>query len=271
MFCIECGKEIPNNSIYCHYCGFKVINNIDTPKTEVANNSTFTDNDKPIKKETVVVTPIKKHNNNINQHRNESVDTTQKFSDAKNENINQKEDTVTPAPTNTSLVNNNTVANNELLCPKCGSKNLHIMTETNTTVKTHSSGYSSGSGCLGLLLLGPFGLLCGLCGSESSSEVNIASKSIWNCQSCGHKFRSPEEIKKDIDNIESTYVCETWFLIIGLLLILLGLITNFVNTLICLAFLLGIYMVVVYVNNKPKLNALKAEYDEVVNGMNKFR
>lgn len=37
------------------------------------------------------------------------------------------------------------------ICQQCGSPNLFI----------DKAGYSAGQGCLGALLLGPFGLLCG--------------------------------------------------------------------------------------------------------------
>lgn len=33
MFCKKCGKEIPNDSIFCSYCGFKVIINTDEQTT----------------------------------------------------------------------------------------------------------------------------------------------------------------------------------------------------------------------------------------------
>ena len=55
-------------------------------------------------------------------------------------------------------------------CPKCGS----------TSIQAVKKGFSAGSGCLGTLLAGPFGLLCGFCGSNKMSSV---------CLQCGHKWK----------------------------------------------------------------------------------
>jgi uncharacterized Zn finger protein len=50
-------------------------------------------------------------------------------------------------------------------CPKCGSENVQVVTETKT------KGYSASKGCCGILLfpiIGFFGLLCGFCGMGKS-------------------------------------------------------------------------------------------------------
>lgn len=69
-------------------------------------------------------------------------------------------------------------------CPKCGSHHCVAMMETKTTKK----GYSMTKGCCGYALLGPFGFLCGACGSGEISE----SKTYWVCQTCGRKFTYDE-------------------------------------------------------------------------------
>lgn len=84
---------------------------------------------------------------------------------------------------------------NRICCPECGSRDLQYSTETNysTTVKT--KGYSGGKGCLGYLLMGPFGLLCGSCGSgKSKTTVNSTTTHAWICKNCGNKFRTKEDI-----------------------------------------------------------------------------
>jgi hypothetical protein len=62
-------------------------------------------------------------------------------------------------------------------CPKCGSDNIQGM---------HSStqkGFSDANACGGCCLLGPLGLLCGLCGSGKKEE-----KTFRMCLNCGNKF-----------------------------------------------------------------------------------
>lgn len=67
-------------------------------------------------------------------------------------------------------------------CPKCKSENCQYiaMSETNST------GFNSGNACCGLILMGPMGLLCGLCGNETKTTT----KEYWICQNCGNKFKA---------------------------------------------------------------------------------
>ena len=84
-------------------------------------------------------------------------------------------------------------------CPKCGGKRLQITTETDTHVKTSGGGYSSTKGCLGWLVLGPFGLLCGNCGSKQKTSVDTTNKTYWVCSDCGNKFRNLEDWKNELE------------------------------------------------------------------------
>ena len=54
-------------------------------------------------------------------------------------------------------------------CPKCHTTQLFAA----------KKGYGGGKGCCGLLLLGPIGLLCGLCGANTMFVT---------CMKCGHKW-----------------------------------------------------------------------------------
>lgn len=67
-------------------------------------------------------------------------------------------------------------------CPTCGSENCHIIEESETKQK----GYGVCSGICGYLLMGPIGILCGLCGM---GEGKTTRKAYWVCQGCGKKFR----------------------------------------------------------------------------------
>ena len=72
-------------------------------------------------------------------------------------------------------------------CPNCGEDNCHFMTSSKTSTK----GFSMGDACCGMLILGPMGILCGLCGIESETKT----KEFWVCDSCGSQF-SQSEVRK---------------------------------------------------------------------------
>lgn len=64
-------------------------------------------------------------------------------------------------------------------CPKCYSDNVQLHIEKD------KQGYSLGKGCCGFILLGgPLGLLCGLCGKNNV----VSEDEYWICNSCGKKF-----------------------------------------------------------------------------------
>ncbi len=77
----------------------------------------------------------------------------------------------------------------KLCCPQCGNEELQVINETN--VQTTGKNYSAGKGCLGYLLLGPFGLLCGSCGQ--GQQTHTTNTTYWVCPKCGKKFRNPEQ------------------------------------------------------------------------------
>lgn len=68
-------------------------------------------------------------------------------------------------------------------CPNCGSENIQFGTNTS------GGGFSLSNSCCGYLVLGPIGLLCGACGSGTTTEE------FWICQCCGHKFANRDAQK----------------------------------------------------------------------------
>jgi len=62
-------------------------------------------------------------------------------------------------------------------CPKCGSANLQITTQTDS-----SGGVDVGKAACGMFLLGPLGLLCG------NSKKVVTHTDFWICGKCGNKF-----------------------------------------------------------------------------------
>lgn len=116
MQCNYCGKELPEGSAFCNYCGH--------PQSETAKQSI------PDTPASAAATPHE---------------------------------------------------DGGLKCPHCGSTRLQYT----TTVKTQ--GVSVCDSCCGYICLGPFGLLCGLCGAGSTE-----TKESWVCCDCGTKFTTEE-------------------------------------------------------------------------------
>jgi len=99
----------------------------------------------------------------------------------------------TEQPQHTTNSNNSNPIPEDIRCPKCESQNLQVTLETTTT--SSGGGYSGAKGCLGFLLLGPLGLLCGSGGKKVSSSTE--HKNFWICMKCGHKFRKAEEVLEE--------------------------------------------------------------------------
>ncbi len=90
----------------------------------------------------------------------------------------------------------------KICCPKCGNKNLQVINETN--VQTQGKNYSTGKGCLGYLLLGPLGLLCGSCGKGQTTTTT--NTTYWTCPECGTKFRTPDDLRADVSMNNKKFV-----------------------------------------------------------------
>ena len=84
-----------------------------------------------------------------------------------------------------------------MVCPKCGSNNIQAVSEQTVhgsvvdTRKTKGFGWCKG--CLGTILLGPFGFLCGLCGMGKTKGTvkdnrTYSTKIVYCCMNCGNKF-----------------------------------------------------------------------------------
>ena len=69
-----------------------------------------------------------------------------------------------------------------MVCPKCGKEDCEVVTETSSSGKD----VSAGKACCGSVLLGPIGLLCGLCGKGKQTK----SETFFVCKNCGNKFKA---------------------------------------------------------------------------------
>ncbi len=66
-------------------------------------------------------------------------------------------------------------------CPRCGSEDCQVITETSTTGKD----YHVGKGLCGAIIAGPIGILCGFCGKGRETKT----QNYWVCNSCGNKWK----------------------------------------------------------------------------------
>ena len=177
-YCTNCGEKINPDSKYCSKCG-KPINDEKSEYNESPINDEKSEyNESPINDE-------KSENNKypLNNEEEESIwQSTIKF-------LRELVQILIEAGTDIQGTINeiiNTIPDKpkDSKCPYCGSEDTYSIIKNEVEVKT--KGYSWGTGCCGICLLGPFGLLCGLCGS--GSKVNSKSIAWWGCKNCGKQY-----------------------------------------------------------------------------------
>lgn len=107
---------------------------------------------------------------------------------------------------------------NDAVCPFCKAPECTPMQKSTTETKT--KGYKWGSGCCGMFLLGPFGLLCGLLGTGSKTKTE--NELWWACNKCGKRHIA-------LDDAASKYekMCSS-LLAVGLILGVVFAIANIV-------------------------------------------
>lgn len=103
--------------------------------------------------------------------------------------------------TSSSEQKSSQVSNEDIHCPQCGAGDCVPQYKTNVS----GGGYGCLQGGLGTLILGPFGLLCGLCGRS----VKTTNTLMWVCPKCGYEFMSI----RDIFNISKLLLWATYFLV----------------------------------------------------------
>lgn len=71
--------------------------------------------------------------------------------------------------------NSEVVVDDEVRCPKCGSKQVEFVTYQS------SQNFSKSNACCGVLLCGPIGALFGV-------GPKTEGKTVRKCKKCGHEF-----------------------------------------------------------------------------------
>ena len=97
-------------------------------------------------------------------------------------------------------------------CPNCGNPDVQMEEETttHTHTKVKGSGYSGTQGCLGYLMLGPVGLLCGSCGQKPRAKTKTyeTTQRYWVCNQCGHTFPDLETLEREYSAYEKAPVIQ---------------------------------------------------------------
>lgn len=188
MYCIHCGKTIPEGTRFCIYCGKQQIVE-ESVAAEAHDNEQKThlnaqdDRQKTSPPEQAADAESSAFDNAADQQENASVkEIARELKNVGNIVLNATEET-----------------RNDTHCPFCGANNCQPIHKT--TAETSSKNYSWSSGCCGMLLLGPFGLLCGLCGASSKSK--ISSELWWTCMKCGKQHLAMSDGLKKWDQFVS--------------------------------------------------------------------
>ena len=136
-------------------------------------------------------------------------------------------------------------------CPKCKEREIQCLMTNETFVS--SGGYSAGKGCLGFLLFGPLGLLCGACGSKQKITSENNQKTVWVCKGCGHQFRCCDDVDAELNQLKQEMASDRNLFLPTLLIAVAAVCaTGFVaktypGLIIRLAFLFGVMVTCIFV------------------------
>jgi len=194
-FCRKCGTEIPvlcgnceskvsKDARFCQKCG-SVINATDTSQSEKDAPQPYNPQPPPYS-QTLSPQLAQYQQQQYNQCLQQIPPLTETSLQRQPKN---KKKTESPALQKPQL----SESPGGIYCPRCKSKNLQTVVETN--VQGKGGGYSAGKGCLGFLLMGPFGLLCGSGGKKV--KISSTNMTFFHCMDCGNKIREVRELMEE--------------------------------------------------------------------------
>lgn len=103
-----------------------------------------------------------------------------------------------------------------LHCPKCKSEKIQALNETNV-----QGGYRAGKGCLGYLLFGPLGFLCGALGKKA--QITSTNSTMFVCMECGHKFAHLDDMIAEREKkAKLSLIASIVLLVVGILMLFDG-------------------------------------------------
>lgn len=169
---MKCGKKNYEESCFCIQCG----ENLKQTKNTIEQTN----------------------NNQIHAQFNQQNNNKEQFIQSCNYQSQQQLATKNNYQNQQDIIHNlsEDILNNDTMCKKCGHGGCVPNTVTNTKVNT-KSGFTEA--CCGMLIFGPIGILCGLCGHSTS--VSQSSKTWWNCANCGSKHVSKANADASLNQI----------------------------------------------------------------------
>lgn len=153
---------------------------------------------------------------------------------------------------------------NDTVCPFCKEAGCTPMQKSTTEV--NSKNYKWGSGCCGMFLLGPFGLLCGLCGT--GSKVKTENELWWACMKCGKQHISLDDALKKweimVEGLMALGVATGVEAIIGKIILecLFG--EGFIASVIVFVLLIGVIFTTIYASVTEAKKVIDKELGEPI-------
>lgn len=147
-----------------------------------------------------------------------------------------------------------------LCCPRCGSEKLNIMgdRDINSAIMSGVAGAAIGSKKVGIV----------------SGVAGLQGRTFFVCMDCGKKFRSPDELKSEIETFkQKNKILKVLYYIIGLCgatMLLLGLLGGILGVALVMAIpCFAVSILIKYSINK-KINGVSNELKEIEEGIRKY-
>lgn len=218
-YCVHCGREIPAKSAFCIYCGQAQPAKEEPstkPPDEAENIASSAETDAQSEIDTSD-RPV--GSNEANKAGESEQKETHKDTDTAEGSTSEQNATTTQSATFKELahelkselskiINEEGATRNDVICPFCGAENCQPMQKSITEVK--QKGYGWGSGCCGMLLFGPFGLLCGLC--RTGSKVKTTNELWWTCMKCSKQHLALADALNKWDTMMETLLATAGFM-----------------------------------------------------------
>ncbi len=177
MYCHSCGKKLPEGGMFCPFCGASAWAAVTAEAGEVSAE-TAPSGEEP----SVEASPP---------------------------------ESTSPARETLPQAEPSAEHKKGLACPHCGSHNTQYVAKSVTTTQGHN--YSCLGGVCGSVLMGPVGLLLGLCGGNKRTVTTDTS--CWVCGDCGKEFLAPDKIAQQCkSSARGVLVFSGIFLVVGILM-----------------------------------------------------